>query len=466
MARARLLLAALLLGACASAPEGAPPAPAGPPAAAEAGPLAAAPGRPAVALLVTVAGLTADRYVDADPAMPRLAALARAGIAAESVRPVAPPAAYPAHTTLVTGVPPRVHGVVADRLLGERGVRATRYAHASHVRAATLWQAVRAEGGSVAAFDWPATAGGAIAHLLPDVAPVRPGERWRALAAEGATPWIAELLGRAPEAVERPGAARDALLVEAACAALRGPQPPALVLLRLAQTEAVLEAEGPWSAAAREAFAGADAELGALVRCLAEAGRAGDAALVVAGDRAFAPVTSAARPNRVLRDADLLASAGPGRGLAWRAIVRSNGGSAFVYARDADAALAAREALEETAATTGAFRVVSAEEMIAREADPEAWFGLDAEPGFALLDASRGPVVGAAPARAIGGRLRDPGPGLVAVGRGLRGGLRAPRIAQEDVAPTLAALLGVELPDATGRTRWGWLAPAAARRAP
>ncbi|MDX1649098.1 MAG: alkaline phosphatase family protein, partial [Myxococcota bacterium] len=389
------------------------------------------------------------------------------------VRPVAPPAVHPVHTTLVTGVPPREHGVVADRLLGERGVRVARYGHASHVRAATLWEAVRAQGGRVAAFDWPATTGGAIPHLLPDVTPVRPGERWQALAAAGATPWIAELLTHAPEAAGRPGAARDGLLVQAACTVLRGPEPPSLVLLRLSRTEPVLEAEGPWTPAAREAFGAADADLAALVGCLAEAGRAGEAALLVAGDRAFRPVTGAARPNRVLRDAELLASAGPGRGLAWRALARSNGGSAFVYARDADAALAAREALEEAARATGAFRVVSAEEMIARRADPEAWFGLDAEPGFVLLDDSRGPVVGPAPVRAAGGRLRDlgpdpgsVGPGVVAVGRGLRGGLRAPRLAQEDVAPTLAALLGVELPDAEGRARWGWRAPAAARGGP
>jgi hypothetical protein len=411
-----------------------------------------------VVLLVTVAGLTPDRYLEPAPAMPTLAALGRAGVAAERVRPVTPPAVHPAHATLVTGVSPRDHGVVADRRLGERGVLPTGYEHASHLRATPLWQAVRASGGAVASFDWPSSAGAAIALLLPEVSSARGRDSWRGLVAQAATPWIAELVRTAGEEADRPGAARDRLLVDAACAALRVPEPPRLLLLRLSRTEPVLRAAGPWSPEARRAFAGADADLAALLGCLAEVGLAEQAAVVVAGDRAFEPVTGAVRPNRVLGEARLLAPGGPGLGVAWRAIARSNGGSAFVYALDAEAALAARDALADAAARTGAFRVVSAEEMIRREADPEAWFGLDAEPGFLLLDAVGGPEVGPAPMRASGGRLRGDGPGLVAVGRGLRGGLRAPMLAQEDVAPTLAALLGVELPEARGRVRWGWLA--------
>ncbi|MDX1648703.1 MAG: hypothetical protein R3263_02505, partial [Myxococcota bacterium] len=83
MARTRVLLGALLACACASAPEGAPPAAVPPGAAGGPGapPLASAPGRPALTLLVTVAGLTPDRYLDAEPAMPLLAALAREGVA-------------------------------------------------------------------------------------------------------------------------------------------------------------------------------------------------------------------------------------------------------------------------------------------------------------------------------------------------------------------------------------------------
>jgi hypothetical protein len=50
-----------------------------------------------------------------------------------------------------------------------------------------------------------------------------------------------------------------------------------------------------------------------------------------------------------------------------------------------------------------------------------------------------------------------PSTGLVAFGRGFRRGVRVPRMSQLDVAPTLAALLGLRLEAATGRTLVGVL---------
>jgi hypothetical protein len=464
-------LAATLLGALALAGCGALGGPAGPPqpeAATGAPAFAApAPGPPAHVLLVTVAGLTPRRYLEAGGGMPVLAGLARAGAAADRVEPVAPPAAYPVHATYVTGRAPRGHAVTADRLLGDHGVRQERFTHASYVQGPTLWDAVVASGGSVASLDWPATVGARIPLLLPDLASARDPRGQDVLAA--ASPWLRDLATESAVDLARPSPARDAFLVSAACTLLASPAPPRLLLLRLTQTEPVLEARGPFAAQADAAFAGADAALGDLVGCLEDAGRLAESALVVAGDRAVLPVHTAVAPNRVLADAGLVASDARGVVSAWRAIARSNGGSAFVYAVDAESALAARRALEAAADETGVFRLVTADEMIARSADPEAWFGLEADPGFALVDAAQGPLLAPAPVRGAGGYLaahREEAPGLVAFGRGVRDGLRIPALRQVDVAPTLARLLGVELPQADGRAFVGLLALGPAVTAP
>jgi hypothetical protein len=47
--------------------------------------------------------------------------------------------------------------------------------------------------------------------------------------------------------------------------------------------------------------------------------------------------------------------------------------------------------------------------------------------------------------------------GFVAWGRGLRSGIRVPRMRQADVAPTVASLLGLELGDTDGRVLIGAL---------
>jgi hypothetical protein len=455
--RAALVATALLWVGCATPPPGPEPVvpapvPTAPPSAI--GP--SQPGKPSQLFLVSVAGLTARQV--ADGGLPTLAAMASSGVSAEAVEPVAPAQAYPAHATLVTGVDPPIHGISSERLLGERGVRAARNQHASRLRAPTLWQGVAERGGAAAAFDWPTTEGAPIAHLLPDVAPVRAGEMWHVLASAGATDWVRGSLSGAPEA-GRFGPGRDALVVDLACAVTARTPRPQLVLLRLSQSAPALMTAGPDSPEASAAFARTDAELGRLLRCLASAGVRDSAAVIVVGDASPVAIHTALQPNVALADAGLIERQGTSvRG--WHAIARTNGGSSFVYARDAEAAVAARRALEVQATETGAFRIVSAEEMIARGADPEAWFGLEAVPGFAFGDATVGPVVTTTRARAAAGYLSPDAaepPAFVAWGRGLRAGLRVPVLAQRDVAPTAALLLGVSLPGAEGRGMIGLL---------
>jgi hypothetical protein len=120
----------------------------------------------------------------------------------------------------------------------------------------------------------------------------------------------------------------------------------------------------------------------------------------------------------------------------------------------------ARRALAAEARRTRAFRVVSAEEMLRLGADPDAWFGLEAEPGFAFVDSPHAPPVRPAARRGAGGYLPhrpEMNAGFVAWGRGIRSGVRVPIMRQTDVAPTVARLLGLDLGEVEGRALVGAL---------
>jgi hypothetical protein len=233
------------------------------------------------------------------------------------------------------------------------------------------------------------------------------------------------------------------------------------VLLHLSGTAAPLLASGVDAPETRAAFAGADAELARLLGCARAAGHLEGLALAVVGDHGAMPVHTLVAPNVALVQAGLQTPAPQGGALlSWVAIARSNGGSAFVYARRGEDAVLARRALEEAAARTRAFRIVSAEEMLRLGADPEAWFGLEADPGFAFSDAPSGALVRAAPVRAAWGYLperREMDAAFVAAGPGLARGVRVPVMSQLDVAPTLAGLLGLALEGAEGRVLVGLL---------
>ena len=100
-----------------------------------------APGRPALLVFVSIAGLdAATAWRGAGRAMPTLARLAEPGVVAERVEPVAPASALPGARDARHGRAPREHGILADQRIGERGVRRERYWHASQLRARRLWQ--------------------------------------------------------------------------------------------------------------------------------------------------------------------------------------------------------------------------------------------------------------------------------------------------------------------------------------
>jgi hypothetical protein len=187
-------------------------------------------------------------------------------------------------------------------------------------------------------------------------------------------------------------------------------------------------------------------------------------AILVVGDHAYAAWSTTIEPNVPLAKAGLVTPLSPGSGiLSWTAVARSSGGSAFVYAKTEADALLAREALEQAAAATPGFRIVSADEMLRHGADAEAWFGLEAEPGFAFGVAAAGAISHAAADRGVGGYLAShPSPAFVAYGRGVRSRVRIARMRQVDVAPTVASLLGLTLSAADGRALANALDPAAA----
>lgn len=416
---------------------------------------------PARLLLVSISGLGPERYREAG-AMPTLASLAAAGVSADAVRGVAPTASHPAHATLVTGRRPARHGIVADRALGDHGVRRGGYEEASQIEGPTLWGLVGGAGARVAALEWPSTRGADIDFDLPAVG--AGGRSWLETLKGVAKPPVLEAVaaagGDAPETAE-PGAARDAVLAQIACQRLTGPEPPSLVLLRFSETEQALAAYGPAAPETREAFRATDALLGRLLGCLRKAGRLDDTAVAVVGDHDALSIHTFVAPNVVLGKAGLL-TVRPVSGelISWAALARSNGGSAFVYARRRDDAVLARRALEDAARETGSFRVVGADEMLSEGADPAAWFGLEAAPGYLFSNTAAGPLQGASGVRGGWGYLpsrAEMNAGFVAWGPGLGRGLRIPEMDQTDVAPTLARLLGLTLEGAEGHVLVGVL---------
>ncbi|MFK7896484.1 MAG: alkaline phosphatase family protein [Myxococcota bacterium] len=430
-------------------------------------------GAPRRVLLITVAGLESADFLNAwggiagpedAVRMPALAALAQEGAIGIDVRTPTPGASYSAHATIATGRGPNGHGVIADSLIDDSGTRAQPFWDNAMLRGGALWDA--AIGRGVISLGWPTTTGARIELVVPDLESGATGAGWMEAIRRFTTPSLMRELDQAAEAAVKnkqraPGTwpsatEKDAAFVDLACSLLQSERDASLWLMRLSQTATAQVQGGEGSLAESEALASVDAEIGRLMACLEGAGKLADTAIFVAGDVAYRAVHTRVDPNVALVAEGLIgrdprSSTGV---RSWLAMTRSHGRSAYIYARDASNAVAARNVLEAEAEKTGAFEVISAKALAEVGGDPQAWFGLTAKPGFKIGNRLAGPLVSPASARASAGGfgLNEPSGsqsvGLLAWGRGIRGGVRIPSADLRDLAPTVASLLGLRLPGA------------------
>ncbi len=117
-------------------------------------------------------GLRPDIYraPESRQRFPNLAALEKSGASAEAVESIYPTTTYPAHATIVTGLPPRAHGIYSHLASLDPTEKARPWCwFAPALRAPTLWDVARASGRKIAALSWPVSAGAAIDYNIPEI---------------------------------------------------------------------------------------------------------------------------------------------------------------------------------------------------------------------------------------------------------------------------------------------------------
>jgi hypothetical protein len=170
-------------------------------------------------------------------------------------------------------------------------------------------------------------------------------------------------------------------------------------------------------------------------------------AFVVVGDHGTINRHTQLRPNAWLVEAGMMADRDD-RG-DWRAAFHADGGSAFLRLRDGadEAAIAAvRRVIDaRPPGVRRLFRVVERAELDALGADPEAAFALAAMPGIEFSELATPPDVQPVHGATHGYLPDEPEmrTGFVGAGAGFRHGGVAPLLPIENVAPTVAALLGI-----------------------
>ena len=411
------------------------------------------PRRDAHVIMISIDGLVPDYYTSPGRIglrVPSLLQMKLGGAYADGVEGVYPSVTYPAHTTLITGVRPAVHGIIQNRLFEAPTEPQTRewYWFSSALKSETLWGLAKKAGLVTASVGWPVTVGADIDYNMPEI--LDPNEKTptpkRTL--QYTTPALLAGLRGLNLGTDTTTDARRTAVSEFIIKTYK----PNLMLIHLIELDSTHHKFGPRTPPAVETAEREDAFVARIIEAVRAAGIFEKTTFLLVSDHGFAEVTKKFEPGVTLVKEKLITLDGSGKAVDWKAAAWPAGGSCAIVLRDPDD----KETAQKVQALFGKIaernggplnRVLTQVELKRLGAVPNATIMLEAAPGFAFGDELTGPEVhdspdyrgthGHLPSRA---ELRS---ALIVYGEAARVGARMPLARMIDIAPTAAGLLGL-----------------------
>lgn len=417
-----------------------------------------------IVVLVSLDGLANFYWNDPKAEMPNLHAIAQQGVRAKSMTPVIPTVTWPNHTTLVTGDTPRLHGVVGNNFFDREKkaivtlIQDPVFDEDQIVKVPTIYDVAKEAGLHTAGIHWPATRN---AKTLDwQVPATRSMENQQ----QFTTP---ELLKECeqngiyivdPTVKERqPSEQSDELSLRIFSLVLAKHRPQ-FAMLHIGNVDHTQHDHGPRSEEAYAAIKAQDAQLGRVWRQL-QTEFPGKATLFVVSDHGFSAndhyIPTYALLRRLHLDAD--------KRQPKQVELLTQGGSLMVYILDQSH----RDQIERTIAKAyrtekGVTRVLTPSQFKANglatpAEDPHAPdMIILAGKGYVFGDTSAGQIPASEKSERHGSHGHDPRePDLKAIfvawGRGIKPRVKLGNIDNTAVAPTIAKILQVNLPNTEGK---------------
>lgn len=426
---------------------------------------AAEPSKDQHIILISLDGFPARIWNDPSAPLPALRKLAAAGAQANAMTVSNPSVTWINHTTLVTGVTPRRHGVLFNGLLVRqsdgRPPKVEQWVDKTQlVLVPTLYDIAHAAGLTTAETNWPATTRAKTIDWsfaeLPDVN----GKVERDMIADGNITQE-QILWMLPGRQRKNATFLDATFSQAS-QFIFAKYRPNLLLHHLFNTDHLHHLYGPNSAAGFTALAYADRLVGDLVRTVEDSGLRERTTFVISTDHGFKKISKIVFPNVALKKAGYAKATGPMLSTG-DAAAMAQGGICFIYVTDPSRKAVLLPKLKELFA-----QIEGVDRVLDGSSGPDLGMPGPAEnqgmgdlilypkPGYAFKSEAAGDEVIAA-AFNYGGThgylASDPElDGIfIASGKGIRKGVVLPRVSNLDVAPTIATLMGLVLPEIEGR---------------
>ncbi|QHN02893.1 alkaline phosphatase family protein [Granulicella sp. WH15] len=417
--------------------------------------------RPKTVVVISVDGLRPDYVTEAEKrglVVPHLRRFITDGAYAEGVIGVVPTVTYPSHTTLMTGVWPSQHGIVANTTFDPLHHNLDGwYRFASEIKVPTLWQTAGDAGIVVASVGWPVTVGAqGVTYLIPELWGEQTDEdRLLMESLSRPTGWLQKMeqqLG--PYRSDSDGIGNDEMRTRFSVAILKEKK-PGFMMIHLGAMDHAQHATGPFSDESNRILVEMDKLIGEIEDAAKSVGP--DAVVVIVSDHGF--VRTDYRVNLMLPflEAGLVKTGAGNRGasvVSWDAMLWPDGGSAAVVLRDPEDVATRQKVADllkklQADPTYGINRVLTQPEIEKIGGFPTAAFLIEMKQDYQVKSAFSGPLIEKVPSTGMHGYLPD-NPELRSSffieGEGIAHGKNLGVIDMRQIAPTLATLLGVKLP--------------------
>ena len=417
------------------------------------------PRRDAHVIMISIDGLVPEYYLQ--PArlglkLPNLVRMKLEGAYADGVEGIFPTVTYPAHTTMITGVRPAVHGIVQNRIFEAPTDPQTRewYWFAEALKTETLWSMAKKAGLITANVGWPVTVGADIDYSVPEIVDPKEDPPTPKRAAQYSTPG---LLAKALASGSRGDTTTDGRRT-AISEYIINTYKPNLMLIHLVELDSAHHKNGPRTPAAIEVAERLDGYVGRIVEATRQAGIFDRTTFFLVSDHGFAEVNKKFEPNVILVKEKLITLGPDGKPVDWKAAAWPAGGSCAIVLRDPNDKETAAKVISifnKIASEKGPInRIIGQAELKKMQSIPTALLMLDAAPGISFDGELTGPAThepkdyrgthGQLPSRA---EMRS---SLIVYGAGVRVGAKMALARMIDIGPTAAAVLGLSFAKAEG----------------
>ncbi len=423
-------------------------------------------------VLISVDGLAAYYLNDPKADMPTIRRLAREGVGGNGMKCAMPSVTWPTHTTMATGCWAGRHGVIGNSYWDREAGKSVAFIpdplfdKDEIVKVPTIYDVAHRAGLKTAGICWPASRNAkTFDWTVPDIFPDDLFQKystpsWLVELREANIPfWMQETWCKAPAG----GAQRDWMYARMAAQVIYKHRPN-LLMLHLMETDHVQHAKGPQTPDAYWACSYEDDRVSTVLEAAKEM-FPGRVTFIVVSDHGFNPYTREIRPNVKLRQDGLVKMEGS-KVVARQATALGQGGSTFIYVLDKE------HRAEIVSKLAAEFRAVEGVEvaiepkdfakygMVTPDKDPRMGdLVLSAKEGFSFSDSAAGDAVVTPPSETLKGthgynpeqkKMRAT---FVAWGAGIRRGVKLTDMEAVDLAPTIARLLGLTMPDVDGKVR-------------